>query len=258
MMNPTSQFRGDDWEAQVHGIAAFGEACGVRFTQSHLPYYDVFANNPPEKVALMEELIRRAIIASGMLGVKWTVTHPCTFYAAGYDMRVSLEKNLDYYAAHVETARAAGIGIALENDFEYKARPYQRIFCAAIDELIQLADAFHDTKHVGICYDFGHANLTGGFHRQNLNRIGNRLRAVHVQDNHGTADEHLMPFFGNTDWKEAMAGLADISFEGELTYEIQNFGQYLPNELKPLVLAQSIEIGRALIGYYEDAKASAR
>jgi len=170
-------------------------------------------------------------------------------------MRVSLEKNLAYYEAHVETARKAGVGIALENDFEYKARPYRRIFCAAVDELIQLADAFHDEAHVAVCYDFGHANLTGGFHRENLNRIGKRLRAVHVQDNHGAADEHLMPFFGNIDWKKAMAGLADIGYEGDLTYEIQSFGQYLPNELKHFVLAQSLEIGRVLIGYYEDAMA---
>lgn len=256
MMNPTSQFRGDDWEEQVRKIAALGQACGVRFTQSHLPYYDIWADNPPEKVTLMEELIRRAIWASAMLGVKWTVTHPGTYYAAGHDMRVSMEKNLEYYGRHVETARSAGIGIALENDFEYKVRPYQRIFCSSIPELIALVDAFDDPTHVGVCYDFGHANLTGGFHRQNLNLIGKRLRAVHVQDNRGVADEHLMPFYGNIDWPDAMAGLADIGFEGELTYEIQNFGQYVPNAHKHLVVEQSIAVGNILIGYYEAAKSA--
>ena len=73
-----------------------------------------------------------------------------------------------------------------------------------VRELTDLADAFGDGEHVGVCYDFGHANLTGSaFHRRNLNLIGKRLKAVHVQDNHGEWDEHLMPFFGSIDWEDA-------------------------------------------------------
>ena len=105
------------------------------------------------------------------------------------------------------------------------------------------------------CYDFGHANLGGhDFHRQNLNIIGSRLHAIHVQDNHGVADEHLMPFHGNIDWAEAMAGLADIGYDGDLTYEIQEFGRYLPNDQKHLVVEYSIKIGKVLVDLYEKAK----
>jgi len=253
-MNPSSRLREDGWEAEVRALARLGESLGVRFTQSHLPYYDVFGDSP-EKAALMEKLIHRAILASGMLGVRWTVTHPATYYKAGPDMRVSHEKNLEYYGRHLETAREAGIGIALENDFEYKSAPYQRIFCADVGELTGLCDAFADPKHIGICYDFGHANLTGGFHRENLRRIGHRLRATHVQDNCGLLDDHAMPFFGNIDWKDAMEGLAEIVYEGELTYEIQNFGRYVPLDLKHLVLRQSLQIGGILVGYYDAARA---
>ncbi len=257
-MNPYSRMRDDDWERYVEDIARLGERWNVVFRQSHLPYYDIFAENDEEKVRTMEELIRRSIIASGRLGVRWAVTHPGTVYSAGHDMRVSLERNLEYYSAHLKTARENGVGIALENDFEYRSAPYQRIFCANVHELVELVDAFNDPEHIGACYDFGHGNLCGPFHRQNLNVIGHRLRAIHVQDNHGTSDEHLMPFHGNINWQEAMAGLADIGYGGDLTYEIQEFGRYFPNDQKHLVVEYSLKVGQVLVDMFEKAKAEGR
>lgn len=257
-MNPHSRMRDDDWESYVEDIARLGERWNVVFRQSHLPYYDIFAENDEEKVRTMEKLIRRSIIASGRLGVRWAVTHPGTVYSAGHDMRVSLERNLEYYSGHLKAARESGIGIALENDFEYRSAPYQRIFCANVHELVELVDAFNDPEHIGACYDFGHGNLCGPFHRQNLNVIGHRLRAIHVQDNHGTSDEHLMPFHGNINWQEAMAGLADIGYDGDLTYEIQEFGRYFPNDQKHLVVEYSLKVGRVLVDMFEKAKAEGR
>ena len=121
-MNPHSRMRNNDWQDYVKDIAEMGRRWGVVFRQSHLPYYDIFAENDEEKVKTMEELIRRSIIASAELGVEWTVTHPGTVYSAGPDVSVSKEKNLEYYSRHVATARENGIGICLENDFEYRPR----------------------------------------------------------------------------------------------------------------------------------------
>ncbi len=257
-MNPDSPLRGADWQAYVRHIGEYAGEKGIRFTQSHLPYYDMFGEKDRAKAAQMEELIRRSIIASGMLGVRWAVTHPGTVREAGQDMDVCRQRNLEYFSPHVEEAKRAGVGIALENDFEYQpGMPPGRVYCASVYELADLCDAFGDEDHVGACYDFGHANLTGGRHRENLRVLGRRLKAVHVADNHGFADEHLMPFYGAIDWEDAMAGLADIDYQGELTYEIQEFGRYLPKELKYLAVEQSIVIGQKLLAYYERAKAGA-
>lgn len=252
-MNPHSRLRGGDWEHYVEEIAETGKRFRVEFRQSHLPYYDIFGTEDREKIGLMEELIRRSIIASGRLGVKWAVTHPGTVYQAGHNAAESLRQNTAYYSRHLETAVKAGVGIALENDFEYRGAPYQRIFAASTEELCALCDAF-SSPLMGVCYDFGHANLTGGFHRKNLNTIGSRLKAVHVQDNHGLKDEHLMPFFGNIDWADAMTGLAECGYEGELTYEIQEFGRMVPNELKYTVTELSVTIGNHLLELYSWAK----
>lgn len=254
-MNPNSRMRDDDWLDYVDEIARLGKKLGVTYTQSHLPYYDIFSPaNDKEKIETMEELIRRSIIASSRLGIRWTVTHPGTVYSAGPDMSVSREKNIEYYSRHVKLAKEHGLGIALENDFEYKSAPYQHIYCSSIYELVDLVDSFGDKDYVGVCYDFGHANLTGGFHRQNLNIIGSRLKAVHVQDNKGLSDEHLLPFHGNTDWKDAMAGLSDIGYEGDLTYEIQEWGRFYPQELKGMMIEYSRKVGDILISYFEEAR----
>jgi hypothetical protein len=53
-----------------------------------------------------------------------------------------------------------------------------------------------------------------------------------------------------------MAALADIPYEGDLTYEIQEFARFMPNELKHLAVELSIEIGKYLIALYEKAKGS--
>jgi len=257
-MNPDSKMRTNDWENYVKEIAEMGRRHGIIFSQSHLPYYDVFGSKDIEKNRLMEELIRRCIIASAELGVKWTVTHPVTYYDAGPHTSITLEKNLEYFSVHFDTAKKAGVGIALENVFEYRGAHNQRAFGSSVIELCELTDALSkiycvpgtlpkDNELVGVCYDFGHANLCGGFHRENLRIIGSRLKATHVQDNFYKSDDHFMPFFGLTDWADAMAGLVEIGYEGDLCYEIQEFGRYLPNELKHLTVELSIKIGNYLL-----------
>ena len=49
-MNPHSRMRDDDWEDYVKDIAELGKKWDVVFRQSHLPYYDIFADNDEEKV----------------------------------------------------------------------------------------------------------------------------------------------------------------------------------------------------------------
>lgn len=245
-MNPESPLRGDGWEDYIRSIGELAARLGVTFSQSHLPYYDVDKMRGTAQAEMMEELIRRSIIGTRMLGIRWTVTHPFTLYSQAKDENACREANLAYYRRHLITARENGVGIALETDFDL---PDQKIYCSRVDELIRLCDAFGDPEHIGICYDFGHANLqTDGLtHREKLNLIGRRLQAVHVQDNHGNEDEHFLPFFGSIDWADAMAGLADIGYDNDLTFEVQEFGRTLPQDMKHLTVELSIAIGKRLM-----------
>ena len=63
-----------------------------------------------------------------------------------------------------------------------------------------------------------------------------------------------MPFYGSIDWQDAMAGLADIDFQGDLTFEIQEWGRYLPKEMKHTIAEHSLVIGQKLLEYVELAR----
>lgn len=250
-MNPDSPMRTDHWQDYVEQIHERAKMRGIVFRQSHLPYYDIERFRGTEHAAMMEQLIARSIVGSSMLGVRWAVTHPFTLSALAENSAACCKANLEYFRPHVALAAKYGLGIALETDFDL---PEQKIYCSKISELIELCDAFEDPEHVGICYDFGHANLQhdGETHRMKLNRIGKRLQAVHVQDNHGTEDEHLLPFFGSIDWQDAMSGLADIHYPGDLTFEIQEFGRCMPADMKHLNAELSVRVGERLIQYFNN------
>jgi sugar phosphate isomerase/epimerase len=52
-----------------------------------------------------------------------------------------------------------------------------------------------------------------------LEKYGNRLGAIHLHDNDGTADQHLIPFDGSVPWDNVMARLKKTGYSGDLTLE---------------------------------------
>ena len=112
-MNPDSPMRGEGWQDYVQAIADQAKALGIRFSQAHLPYYDVGRLPGDDVDPVMEELIHRSIIGCGMLGIPWAVTHPITRRDLENDSEAQRRANLRYFAPHVATAAANGLGLAL-------------------------------------------------------------------------------------------------------------------------------------------------
>ena len=50
-----------------------------------------------------------------------------------------------------------------------------------------------------------------------------------------------------------MSGLAEIGYRGDLTFEVQEFGRYFPNDHKYIVVEYSRKIGKMLMDLYRDA-----
>jgi sugar phosphate isomerase/epimerase len=75
------------------------------------------------------------------------------------------------------------------------------------------------SDYLGFCYDTGHENC---FHQDAdcLSRYGERLFAVHIDDNFGDHDTHLLPFDGTVNWnsvRDKLKKSKDISY---LTLEV--------------------------------------
>jgi sugar phosphate isomerase/epimerase len=78
-------------------------------------------------------------------------------------------------------------------------------------------------QNLGICLDTGHLNWTqnaqspGAFIRE----AGSWLKALHINDNEGATDQHLLPLGrGTIDWAETMAALKEIGYKDLFNYEI--------------------------------------
>ena len=57
-------------------------------------------------------------------------------------------------------------------------------------------------------------------------------------------DEHEMPFTGVTIWNRFIRGLAEIGYEGTLSFESAESQRKVPVELLPAVLSYTAQIGR--------------
>jgi len=117
---------------------------------------------------------------------------------------------LDRFNRIIEKAEKNGVIIALEN----LRKPEYLDF---------LFDNIKSDK-LKFCYDSGHNNcFTPKI--DCLKKYGDKLIALHLHDNDGICDQHLLPFDGTIDWKHIMEQLKNINYKGALTLEID--AQYI-------------------------------
>jgi sugar phosphate isomerase/epimerase len=95
-------------------------------------------------------------------------------------------------------AHHAGVTLAVENTTSEMGEPaYLRAF---VDE----------TRLTGLRFNFdvGHANLADGPAEERLERsfapMKDLVASLHLHDNHGDKDEHLLPYEGSIDWDAAI------------------------------------------------------
>ncbi len=76
------------------------------------------------------------------------------------------------------------------------------------------------SERLGICLDTGHANVNG----EDLAQIVRDLKGVplhiHIDDNHGDGDAHLIPGEGSIDYKPFVRALRDIGYSGFVSAEL--------------------------------------
>lgn len=78
------------------------------------------------------------------------------------------------------------------------------------------------SKNVGYCYDSCH-HQNYAANEDLLKRYGNRLMALHLQDNGGKNNQHQLPFDGGIDWISVMKKIAITGFQGATSLEPMNW-----------------------------------
>lgn len=87
------------------------------------------------------------------------------------------------------------------------------------------------SDNLAVCYDSGHAY----FHFQddyNFDKFKGKIACLHLHDNDGTADQHLLPMDGSIDWNGLLQKLKKTNFCGDFTSEAVRHENY--KNLTPL------------------------
>jgi sugar phosphate isomerase/epimerase len=116
----------------------------------------------------------------------------------------------------IEKAEQKNVNVAIENIRLTKYLQY-------------ILDNIHSDK-LGFCFDSGHHN----YHTPELDLLsiyGKKLMALHLHDNDGSGDHHMLPFDGNIDWCSTMKKISQQGYTGATSLELEGLGyEHLTNK----------------------------
>ncbi len=212
---------------------------GIYANQSHAPYAPWFEYDEKKTAERFEE-IRKALLASSVLGVGQCVVHPCAMEENKYSHKSAENKavNIDFYSRLLPYLDEYGVNIGIENMFTYDPR-VQKLAPTVTSSSLEMADYVDSfnalckgEKHFVAVLDIGHSNLAGEATTADMIRnLGSRLKGLHVHDNYSRDDNHFAPGIGNINWDEALEALKEIGYDGDFTYEAHGFFECFDKEM---------------------------
>jgi sugar phosphate isomerase/epimerase len=204
---------------------------GLQVENAHLSYYR--ANELWKDCLATEALVaeyKKAISSCSTHGIPTVVMH----LTAGDDPSPLTGRGIDRMKRLVDLAESKAIQIALENV------KHPEYLDAVFTEI--------SSARLGFCYDSGHDYLHRPEGRSLLARYGNRLMALHLHDNDGAGDRHLIPGEGGIDWSLVKDDLNRVNYDGPIALEVTNeFSDYKDRETAAEFLRRAYEAARRLL-----------
>lgn len=201
----------ENYEAHFSKINEVTSRLGIRLVQAHSPMGTPLTD--PDGRFLADTL--RCVDACGAWGIPHLVVH--SGYSFGLSREATMTANKAFYLPLLERAEKYGVHILVENFNKMCVDGLYWIDNATdLLELIQCVD--HPLFHA--VWDAGHANLQEMPQDEELRLLGSHVRALHIQDNRGDTDSHLLPFLGTMSMDALMNGLRDIGYNGYFTFEV--------------------------------------
>ncbi len=216
---PGSPFLTDRWMVQVEEAAEAAAELGFTFVQAHSPQYNFQNPAADHETGMLATL--RSIEACGRLGIPNIVVHSGASHEMLYpgDRKAYFQANRAFYEKLFPAMEKWNVSVLIENSSE--GNMGGRYFFMTGREMSDFLD-WVGHPLLQACWDIGHANMRGADQYREILDLGGHLRAVHIQDNFGTFDEHIAPLAGTVDMDAVMQGLLEIRFPGPFTFEATN------------------------------------
>ncbi len=160
------------------------------------------------RIDSMEE-IKRAIAVAEKLPFRYLILHMGLpgeeFEIEKFDAAFTTIEHLNIFAKDL------GVSILLENIPGGLTAP---------ERLLQFMR--YTRMDFGVCFDTGHAQMTGGVHAA-FEVLKDHIASTHVHDNGGETDDHLLPFGGTINWTETMHDFRAAPVKFPLLFELRSY-----------------------------------
>jgi len=210
----TSPFWKEDWKQWVSEIKKTMNGMGMDFVQAHSTSVTY---QKGEKRDWQMKSVKRQIEACALLGISGTVVH-CVC-EAGITKEDFVKENIEFYKELLETAEKYGVEVYTENSVMSNPPAY---YLVDADGFYELYDALGQHPLFGCCWDIGHAHMQGVCQYDEMLKLGEHLKVVHIHDNNGREDSHRFPYMGTISMDEIMHALQDINFSQCFVMEISS------------------------------------
>jgi sugar phosphate isomerase/epimerase len=202
-----------EFEAEILRQKELIASHGLEVTQAHAPWRTPKDGDPEERRKWLEAM-KKAIRGTKLIGCSRFVVHPLLPYMDTAEHPDEVwAMNEEFLGALADYAKDYGVTVCFEN------MPFPAFPITTVEHCMEMLDRLK-RDNLKICLDTGHAAIFKGSDVASAVRlIGDRLEAVHIHDNMGKEDEHLIPGDGIIDWDALTAALKEIGFKKVFSLE---------------------------------------
>lgn len=221
------------------------ESAGIGVSQVHGPWRWPAQDGTVEERKERMEKMKKSIRGTALLGCKNWVIHPIMPFGIqekGTELAKETWKiNFDFMSELLKYAKECGVTICFEN------MPMPNFSLGSPKEILKFVREMNDANFK-ICLDTGHIAVYEGITPADAVReLGNEIRVLHVHDNNGREDLHMLPYFGVIDWEAFGQALKDIKFEGVFSFETAPPGK-LPTPIFEEMCKLLVNIAKEICG----------
>ncbi|MCW4050869.1 MAG: sugar phosphate isomerase/epimerase [Candidatus Bathyarchaeota archaeon] len=195
----------------------------------HAPYADTNLSADDDLIReWILKRIRASIRFASELEAKCLVVHPGWTTATDRFMKgKAWELNLRSLLWLLRYAEEYGVSMLVENVPE--PTPYLLI-------TVNDFELFYEEMQldIGMVLDVAHANLQGET-LDFIDRFSDKIKHLHVSDNHGESDQHLPIGEGSIDWKQVLDHAGAAGFDGWVVIESYRDMEKSLEYLRPLI-----------------------
>ena len=124
-----------------------------------------------------------------------------------------------FWESYVATIKQAN-QIAKAYGLELLIEPRVGEVTSNTDALLRLMDAVGD-DNLGVIFDTAHLHAQKELLPLSVEKLGRRIRYIHVADNDSRINNHLVPGEGNIDWEEVFLALKRQGFDGFYAIDLE-------------------------------------